>query len=159
MQRDLYARQYMSSALFLMVAGWGGLAALIFVFQSPPFVWARWGFFGLWFMGLTGTALPIVYFLNLRFPTDPPIEPGSIVRQAMWVGLYGCIIAWLQLGRVMAFWIWIGLGAGLLAVEYLLRLRERAGWRPPAAAPRSLEGSSGTDFAFGAPHDQDDRPE
>lgn len=127
------ARQYMFSALFLMAAGWGGLVLLIFILQLPPLVWARWAFFALLFTALSGTALPVVYFLNLRFPSDPPAEAHSIVRQALWVGLYGCILAWLLLGRVMTFWVWTGLAAGLIAVEYLIRMRERALWRPPEA--------------------------
>jgi len=136
------ARQYLSSSLFLMAVGWGGLILLIFVFQMPPLVWARWGFFALWFTALSGTALPIVYFLNLRFPSNPPAEPRSIVRQSLWVGVYGCIVAWLQLGYVMAFWIWIGLAGGLIAVEYLIRLRERAGWRPPAQGEGPADATS-----------------
>jgi hypothetical protein len=119
-----------------MAAGYGGLALLILAFQLPPVVWARWGFFVLWFMALSGTALPIAYFLNLRFPSDPIAEPHTVVRQALWVGVYGCLVAWLQLGRVMAFWIWIGLAGGLMAVEYLLRLRERSRWRPPSPGSR-----------------------
>jgi len=131
MERPPSARQYLFPALFLMLVGWGGLILLIFVFQLPPFVWARWGFFALWFTALSGSALPVVYFLNRRFPTKPAVEPHSIVRQAMWVGVYGCVLAWLQLGQVMAFWVWIGLAAGLIVVEYLIRLRERARWQPP----------------------------
>jgi hypothetical protein len=104
---------------------------MIYMFQVPPTVWARWGFFALWLTALTGTALPVVYLLNLRFPSHPPAAPHTIVRQALWVGVYGCLVAWLQLGRVMAFWIWIGLAGGLIAVEYMIRLRERAHWRPP----------------------------
>ena len=57
-----------------MIIGWGGLILLFFCFEIPPLVWARWGFFALWFIALTGTALPITYFLNLRFPSDPPAE-------------------------------------------------------------------------------------
>ena len=116
-----------------MLAGWGGLALIVFGFQLPPLVWARWGFFVLWFTALTGSALPLVYLLNVRFASGPPAPPRAIVRQALWVGVYGCLVAWLQLGRVMAFWIWIGLAAGLIAVEYLIRLRERARWQPPEA--------------------------
>jgi hypothetical protein len=134
MRHDPGARQYLTSALFLMALGWGGLALLIFVYGVPPLVWARWGFFALWFTALTGTALPIMYFLNLRFPSNPPVEPHAIVRQAMWVGVYGALLAWLQLGRVMAFWMWIGLGGGLVGVEYLFRLREQARWQPPIVA-------------------------
>ncbi len=121
----------MISGLFMMLVGWGGLALLIVVFSVPPLVWARWGFFALWFVALTGTALPIVYFLNLRFPSDPPAEPNAIVRQAIWVGVYGATVAWLQLAQLATLWVWLGLAGGLIAVEYVLRSRERARWHPP----------------------------
>jgi hypothetical protein len=139
MQHALGPRQYLISAIFLMIIGWGGLALMVFGMQLPPVVWARWGFFVLWFTALTGTALPAMYFLNLRFPSHPPAEPHTIVRQALWVGLYGCLVAWLQLGRVMAFWMWIGLAGGFIALEYLIRLRERARWNPPQARQTTRE--------------------
>jgi hypothetical protein len=131
MDEDPSARQYLLSGLVLMIVGWGGLALLIFVLGVPPLVWARWSFFALWFIALAGTALPIIYFLNVRFPSDPRVEPHAIVRQALWVGVYGATMAWLQLGQLATLWMWVGLGAGLLAIEYLLRSRERARWRPP----------------------------
>ncbi len=127
------ARQYILSALFLMLVGWGGLALLIFVFVIPPLVWARWGFFALWFTALAGTALPVTYFLNLRFPSEPPAEPNAIVRQALWVGVYGATIAWLQLGHLATLWVWIGLAAGLVAIESVVRSREKTRWTPPSA--------------------------
>ncbi len=133
MERNPSAAQYISSALFLALVGWGGLALIIFVFNLPPLVWARWGFFALWFIGLTGVALPVTYFLNLRFPSDPPAEPGAIVRQAVWVGVYGSVLIWLQLGHLITLWVWMGLAGGLIGIEYLVRLRERARWRPPDA--------------------------
>jgi hypothetical protein len=123
--------QYMVSSLLLMLVGWGGLGLLIFYFNLPPLVWARWGFFALWFVALTGTALPFAYLLNLRFPADPPAPPRAIVRQSQWVGIYGSLLAWLQLGRLITLWVWMGLAGGLVAVEYLIRLRERAHWQPP----------------------------
>ena len=129
------ARQYILSGLFLMLVGWGGLGLLIFFFRVPPLVWARWGFFVLWFTALTGTALPIVYFLNLRFPSEPPAEPNAIVRQAIWFGVYGATLAWLQLGQLATLWVWLGLGGGLIAIEYVIRSRERARWRPPMDLP------------------------
>ncbi len=131
MERSPSAGQYISSALFLMLVGWGGLVLLIFVFSLPPLVWARWGFFALWFVALTGTALPLTFFLNLRFPSDPPAEPNAVVRQAIWVGVYGSILAWLQLGHLISLWVWMGLAGGLIGIEYLMRLREKARWRPP----------------------------
>ena len=92
----------------------------------------RLAFFILWVMALTGTVLPIAYLLNRRFATEPPAEPNVIVREALWVGIYGATLAWLQLGRLVSLWVWMGLGGGLIAAEYLIRLREKARWKPPA---------------------------
>jgi hypothetical protein len=50
----------------------------------------------------------------------------------MWVGVYGAVLAWLQLGHVLAFWMWMGLAGGLIGIEYLIRFRERSRWLPPA---------------------------
>jgi len=139
MDETVSTRQYLVSGLFLMLVGWGGLALLIFVFSVPPLVWARWSFFALWFIALSGTALPISYFLHVRFPSEPRAEPHVIVRQALWFGVYGATLAWLQLGQLATLWVWAGLGAGLVAIEYLIRSRERARWRPPLeSTPQSL---------------------
>ncbi len=126
-------RSYLVQALLLAFLGWGGLALMIFVFNLPPLVWARWGFFVLGIMALTGTVLPIVYFLHWRFSNATLAEPHVIVRQAVWVGVYVSTLAWLQLGHLVSLWVWMGLAGGLIAVEYLLRLRERARWKPPVA--------------------------
>ena len=160
-------RQYLLSSLFLMAVGWGGLAMLIFIFEVPPLVWARWGFFALWFTALTGTALPIVYFLNLRFPSHPPAESNAIVRQAMWVGFYGSTLAWFQLGHLMTLWVWMGLAGGLIAIESLIRWRERARWRPPTVAsqpstletqPSTPDDGPSTAFSSLPPLDSNDQP-
>jgi hypothetical protein len=129
MQPQPSFRAYLASMLFLIIVGWGGLAALV-IFTAPT-VWPRWGFFLLWVMALTGLALPISYFVNQRFPSDPPAEPNVIVRQALWAGVFGATIAWLQLGRLVTLWVIFGLAGGLIAIEYFLRMRERARWNPP----------------------------
>ena len=120
------------SALALIVTGWGGLALLIT--QTLPFVWSRWGFFILSLMALTGTVLPVVYFFHRRFPTEPPAESNVIVRQAMWFGVYGATLAWLQLGRLVTVYVILGLAGGLVAIEYFMRLREKSHWKPPVSS-------------------------
>ena len=122
-------RSYLLSTLALILIGWGGIAALFY--YSLPFVWARWGFFVLAIMALTGTALPVVYFFHLRFPDSPPAMPNVIVRQALWVGVYAATLAWLQLGRLVTLYVILGLAGGLIAVEYFIRLREKASRIPP----------------------------
>jgi hypothetical protein len=96
-----------------------------------PTVWPRWTFFILWVMALTGTSLPFTYFFNHRFPSEPPAEPNVIVRQALWVGVLGATLAWLQLGRLVTLWVVFGLVGGLIAIEYFIRIREQARWKPP----------------------------
>ncbi len=131
MHEKLTFRPFLVPMLFLLIIGWGGLWLMLFIFDLTPLVWARWGFFALWFMGLTGIGLPFAFFFNLRFPSHPPAEPNVIVRQSLWLGVYGSTLAWLQLGRLVTLWAWMGLAAGLIMVEYLIRLREQARWHPP----------------------------
>ncbi|KAF0107040.1 MAG: hypothetical protein FD146_2150 [Anaerolineaceae bacterium] len=123
-------RSFLPSALILFLVGWGGLA-LLFTFSLPD-VWPRWTFFVLWDLALTGTALPAAWFLNLRFPGTPSAGDAVVVRQAIWAGVYGATLAWLQLGGVASLWIIVGLAAGLAAIETLIRMRERSLWQPPA---------------------------
>ncbi|HQU37514.1 MAG TPA: hypothetical protein PLR65_13095 [Anaerolineales bacterium] len=122
-------RSHAISALILMLVGWGGLFAL--VHYSLPLVGFRFLFFALIIVALTGTLLPIVYFFHRRFPANPPAESNVIVRQAAWFGVYGATLAWLQLGRLVTVYVILGLAGGLYAIEYFLRLRERARWSPP----------------------------
>lgn len=82
-------------------------------------------------MAFTGTALPVVYFLNRRFPAEPPAESNVIVRQALWVGIFFATLAWLQLGRLVTLYVILGLAGGLIAIEYSIRVREKANRRPP----------------------------
>jgi hypothetical protein len=105
-------RSYLPSAIALFLLGWGGLYLVIT--QTLPFVWSRWGFFVLTLMALTGTALPIVYFLHKRFPGEPPAESNVIIRQALWVGVFGATLAWLQLGRLVTLYVILGLAGGSL---------------------------------------------
>ena len=135
---------YLASTISLFVLGWG--AAAIAIFALTPTVWARWLLFFGGTLGLTGLALPVVWFLNLRFPSEPPVGTTVIVRQAIWVGVYGVLLVWLQQARLVTLWIGLGLALGLVAIEYLIRMREKARWQPksvpdqpppPAASPPS----------------------
>jgi hypothetical protein len=142
MQTDtrLPLRAYLPAVVFLSVFGWG--SALLAVLAFPPTVWARWLLFFGGTLGLVGLALPAAWFLNLRFPSEPPAGPAVILRQAIWVGVYGALLAWLQQARLVSLWSGVGLAGGLIAIEYLIRMRERARWTPPAAAePAPLTGS------------------
>jgi hypothetical protein len=122
-------RPFAIASFYLALVGWGGLLAVIYL--ALPLVWYRWGFFVLLLLALTGSALPFVYFFHWRFPAERPAESSVIVRQAVWFGVYGVTLAWLQLGRLVTVYVILGLAGGLIAIEYFLRLRERARWTPP----------------------------
>ncbi|MBM3124996.1 MAG: hypothetical protein FJZ87_07950 [Chloroflexi bacterium] len=125
-------RGYVPFVFAMISIGWGGLYLLLN--YSLPFVWARWGFFALVILALTGIALPVVYFFHQRFPADPPAGQKVIVRQSLWVGVYGATLAWLQLGRLVSLYVILGLAGGFVAAEYFIRLRESASRHPPAVA-------------------------
>jgi len=129
MEEKLEFKSFGLSALALTIIGFGGLYLIIT--QTLPFVPARWAFFVFMFMGLTGIALPIIYFLHKRFPSEPPAQANVIMRQSFWVGVYGSTLAWLQLGKLVTLNVMLVLAGGLIAAEYFIRLREKANRRPP----------------------------
>jgi hypothetical protein len=121
-------RTFIPAAIILAILGWGGLYFLVNL--TIPTVGPRWLFFFLSVLALTGTTLPVIAFLNQRFPTNPPVNAGVIVREAIWVGIYFPTLAWLQLGQVLTPALSLLLAVGFLAIEVLLRLRERSQWIP-----------------------------
>lgn len=139
------------TSLILILLGFGGLVLVIIGTEPTP--GPRWLFFFLLTVAGTGLALPVTYFLNRRFPTDPPVEPAVIVREALWFGLYVDVLAWLQIGRVLTSGMVLALAAGLMLVEFLLRLSERSAWSPaqaPAAAgPSAVSGEGGAGYDAG----------
>jgi len=112
----------------LFVLGFGTVA--IAILALTPTVWARWLLFFGGTLGLTSLALPVTWYLNLRFPSQPPAGSSVILRQAIWVGVYGVVLAWLQQVRLVTIWTALGLALGLVAIEYLVRMREKARWKP-----------------------------
>jgi hypothetical protein len=119
---------FLPATVILSLIGWGGLAWL--VLYTLPTVGPQWLFFFLGVMALSGTSLPIMAFLNRRFLSNPPATPGVILREAIWVGVYGTTLAWLQIGRVLTMPLAMLLAFGLLLIEGLFRLRERSQWKP-----------------------------
>ena len=78
--------------------------------------------------------MPVTWFLNLRFRSEPPAGSTVIVRQAIWVGVYGALLVWLQQARLVTLWTGLGLAIGLVAIEYLIRMREKARWQPKSVS-------------------------
>ena len=103
-----------------MVLGWGGLV-LLFTFTLPT-IWPRWTFFALLVIAFSGTALPFSFLLNQRLLSN---GAAVVTRQAVWVGIYVAILAWLQIGRILNFTVALWFVLGFLGLEYMTQLRER----------------------------------
>ena len=81
------------------------LPALVWlIFNTLPTVPNRWVFFLLLQVALTGSALPFVHYLHQRFdrPGSTPLGYIVLVRQSIWVGLFGVICMWLRIPRLLS---------------------------------------------------------
>ena len=126
--RPSFLRTFLPLAVVLTLIGWVGI--WIVISGTLPTLGPRWLFFFLGVIALTGPALPITYYLNQRFPSNPPVDGMVIVRQALWVGVFGSTLTWLQLGRVLTPALALILAGVFVLIEFLLRLFERSRWNP-----------------------------
>jgi hypothetical protein len=121
-------KSVLPAAFLLSVTGLFGLGYLfLYTLPTPG---PRWLFFFFSVLAAAGLCLPLVAFLNLRFPTKPAARRGVIVREATLVGIYFATLSWLQLGRVLTLGLGLLLAAGLILVELAIRLREKSRWEP-----------------------------
>lgn len=131
MDRKLPLRPYLLSALFMSILGWVGLALLLNL--TLPYLWPRWAFIALIVVGMTGLALLPAWFFNNR-SAAPPVG-GVVLRQALWFGVFGAMLAWLEMGRLLTFGMGLAIAGGIIVIEYLLRLRELAQKPTPIPPP------------------------
>ena len=120
---------FLPTIVILVFLGWGGL--VILMNSTEPTLWPRWLFFFLVVVALTGTALPATIYLNHRFPSKPLANTRVMVRQALWVGVYGATMVWLNYGQVISFNLALIFLVGFMAIEVFLRLWERSQWQRP----------------------------
>jgi len=111
------------AATLMAVAGWVGLWLL--VTTTLPTAFPRWLFFVFLYLAVTGTVLPFVRFLNVRFTREGMPSGGVILRQSIWVGLFVVACAWLQIPRVLNPVIAFFLALSLIVIEVFLHVREQ----------------------------------
>ena len=114
----------MITGVVFMAIGWLGLFQL--VTTTLPRVGQRWIFFLLLQIAVTGTVLPFVRYLNVRFtPISAELPPGGvIVRQSIWVGLFVVTCTWLQIPRVLNWAMVLLVAIVFIVIEVFLRTRE-----------------------------------
>lgn len=104
----------------------GALGLVLLFSLTVPTLGPRWLLFFLITLAGSGLALPGAYFLNLRFPSNPPAQGSVLVREALFFGLYVDLLVWLRFGKVLNFAIIIFLLVGFGLIEFLLRWLERS---------------------------------
>lgn len=110
------------AALFMACVGWLGL---YYMTQNVlPTAGARWLFFVLLYIAVSGSTVPFAKILNRRFNRVEPPDWVS-VRQGLWMGIFVTTAAWLQIPRVLNVPIALLLALTLIVLEGFLRLRER----------------------------------
>lgn len=114
--------------ILLALIGWGGLVLL--VLATLPTMIPRWLFFFLLTLAVSGTTLPVLAFLHRRFPSEPPVELGVVVRESLLAAILANLIAWLQLGRILNPALAVFLAVGVVVIEILLRMYERTRFKP-----------------------------
>ncbi|MDW8326946.1 MAG: hypothetical protein RMK99_10300 [Anaerolineales bacterium] len=113
------------TAWALALVGWGGLVMLVFYVDPRLGPLPLWGFFVLWLMALTGTAVPFVNYLSRRFSRQR-LPADVILRTALWVGFFGATCAWLQRNGLLNGATVALIAIALIGVEWFLRLRDRS---------------------------------
>jgi hypothetical protein len=117
--------------LSIVLSAIGILGLFILMQSSLPTIFPRWVFYFFTVLAATGLALPVVLFLNIRFPSNPSVGMPIILREGIWAGVYASLLAWLQLGRVLTSFLAGTLAIVIILVEVLLRIWERSRWVPP----------------------------
>ncbi len=108
-----------------VMAGIGWVLLYRLVTTAAPLAFPRWLFFILLYFAVTGTALPLLWYLNQRFSRTIPIGGGVLLRQGMWCGLFAVTAAWLQMTRALTLATGFFLALSFVAIETFLRVRER----------------------------------
>lgn len=116
----------------LVLGGIGVIGLVLLVLLTVPTLGPRWLMFFLVTLAVSGPALLVMHYLHRRFPTKPAATGGVLVREALLVGAYADVMLWLQFGKALNFALAAFIAVGLIAIELLIRLRERSTWSPPA---------------------------
>lgn len=116
------------TSLVLATVGMIGLALLVIL--TLPTLGPRWLLFFLVTLVGSGLIMPIVYYLHKRFPSIPRIGASVLLRESLFAAAYLDLIIWLQFGRVLNFALAVFIAVGFIAVELIIRWRERSQFVP-----------------------------
>lgn len=115
-------------ALILAVPGW--IILIYLMTRTEPTLVNRWLFYLLIVTAVAGTVLPAVALINKIFGFKKPLTFNTVVRESMMIGVYTAAVLWLNKGQVLSLGLGLVLALGLMASEFLIRVRTQSKWRP-----------------------------
>jgi len=115
-------------SLILAVPGWIWLIYL--VTQTVPELGNRWMFFVAVMITISGSAMPIIAYINRIVKPFGPASFEIIIREGIIIGVYAGILLWLNKGQVLSISLALILAVGLFLLELLIRLRNQSEWHP-----------------------------
>lgn len=121
-------RKILLTGLILGLVGIGGVV-LLFYFTKPT-IQFRWLFFFLSLIGVSGFSLPVLSLTHERFSVPGTVNESVLLRESIMIGAFVNLIAWLQIGDMLTFALFLLIIAGGVTIEYLIRLTERTQFRP-----------------------------
>ena len=90
-------------------------------------------------LAATGIALPVAFYLNLRFGVERTPIFLVVLRQAMWFGAWVAFCAWLQMHRSLGIAVVLLVAVVLALFEILLQVRTRAAVQAEVFRPTQSE--------------------
>ena len=78
------------------------------------------------FVGISAAFIPALAYLNYRFAAPDWLQQDRLrlLRQGAWFGLYGLVLAYLQLSRALTVTIAVVLSAVFILIELFILTRE-----------------------------------
>jgi hypothetical protein len=120
--RAVKSRRLGGLGVVVALLSWGGLGYL--VLTQPPSALTKAMFFPLLFLAVTSTAVAGLARLRGRLGNED--EPGVVLRQGAWAGLFVILCAGLQMGRMLEPIVALVMAAILVLMEmFLLQHPER----------------------------------
>ena len=118
----------LGSIIIFMVSFFGVRFIFIRLWPDPDtiFAWPQVFLLGFIFIGLSSATVPVSVFLNNRFSQPDWFERDKIrlMRQGAWIGLFGVLLAYLQLIKALNWTIIAVLAGVFILVETFFLTRE-----------------------------------
>ncbi len=111
----------------LLVAGLGGIGLWLMVTRVWPDPVTEFIFLGLLTITFGGLTVPVAAYLNHRFaqPNWQAQDPRRLLRQGIWVGLFGALCGWLQKEDALNWTIAAVIGGVFALMEVFFLTRDQ----------------------------------